>query len=66
VKKKYILNEMVHNIALDGKGRESQVSENRHFEDFYVSKNRNRIMPFCLGPVVPKLPEKPAYDSGEE
>src|SRR4051794_391198 len=38
--------------ALYCKRRKSKIAEHRHLENLYVAEVRNRVSPFCKGPVI--------------
>ena len=57
---------VVHHVDLDGKGRESQETEEGHLKAFGLLEKRNRVYPFGAGPKVPELPEESTDQARDE
>src|SRR5208282_1455163 len=56
----------VHRKALERERQEPQIAGRGHLKYLGFLKDRKSVMPFCPGPVVPKLPEPAANPSGEK
>src|SRR3954469_7666631 len=55
----------VHHETLDREGRKSTESENGHFEDLDLWKDRHVVNPFRSAPVVPELPNDSTDEAGQ-
>ncbi len=57
--------EMDHDKTFQGKRGKTEKAQDRHFEKFYLSHERDSVDPFGQGPEIPEFPKQSADHAGQ-